>query len=99
MDDTPEHGELPPSLKFLKWLVIVLMLTMIGGVIAIVGLLVTRMPDGRAVVLPETLTLPEGVRAEAVTVGRDFLLVVTGDGRVLVYGRDGTFRQEIALTE
>lgn len=75
------------------------MLTMIGGVIAIVGLLVTRMPDGRAVVLPENLALPAGVQAEAVTVGRDFLLVVTEDGRVLVYGRDGAFRQEIALTE
>ncbi len=99
MDDTPEIGELPPSLKFLKWLVIVLMVTMILGVITIVGLLVTRMPGGGGVVLPENLTLPEGAKAEAVTVGWDFLLVVTVDGRALVYGRDGTFRQEIVLSE
>lgn len=99
MDDTPDHGELPPSLKFLKWLVIVLMVTMIVGVITIVGLLVTRMPSGAGPVLPESLTLPEGTEAEAVTVGADFVLVVTTDGQVLVYGRDGTFREEIALSE
>lgn len=75
------------------------MITMIGGVITIVGLLVTRMPSGAGPVLPESLTLPEGAKAEAVTVGRDFLLVVTTDGRALVYSRDGRFRQEIVLSE
>lgn len=82
---------------FLKWLVIVLMVTMIGGVITIVSLLVTRMPDGGAPALPENLSLPDGAVAEAVTVARDMVLVVTQDGRVLVFGRDGTFRQEIQL--
>jgi len=75
------------------------MITMIVGVITIVGLLVTRMPSGAAPVLPESLTLPEGAQAEAVTVGADFVLVVTTDGRVLVYGRNGTFRREIVLSE
>lgn len=73
------------------------MVTMIGGVITIVGLLVTRMPDGAGPVLPENLTLPGGAVAEAVTVAKDMVLVVTQDGRVLVFGRDGQFRQEIAL--
>jgi hypothetical protein len=82
---------------FLKWLVIVLMVTMIAGVITIVGLLVTRMPDGAAPVLPENLSLPDGAEAEAVTVARDMVLVVTQDGRVLVFGRDGQFRREIQL--
>lgn len=75
------------------------MITMIVGVITIVGLLVTRMPSGLAPVLPESLTLPEGAKAEAVTVGADFVLVVTTDGRVLVYGRNGAFRREIVLSE
>ncbi len=75
------------------------MVTMIVGVITIVGLLVTRMPSGAVPVLPESLTLPEGAKAEAVTVGGDFVLVVTTDGRALVYGRDGAFRQEIVLSE
>jgi Flp pilus assembly protein protease CpaA len=95
MDDAPDR--LPPSLSFLKWLVIVLMVTMIGGVITIVGLLVTRMPDGAGPALPENLTLPDGAVAEAVTVTADLMLVVTEDGRVLVFGRDGQFRQEIRL--
>lgn len=82
---------------FLKWLVIVLMVAMIGGVITIVSLLVTRMPDGSAVALPENLALPEGARAQAVTVAKDMMLVVTEDGRVLVFGRDGRLRQEITL--
>ena len=99
MDDTPDPAGLPPSLTFLRWLVIVLMITMIVGVITIVGLLVTRMPSGAGPVLPESLTLPEGAKAEAVTVGADFVLVVTTDGRALVYGRNGAFRQEIALSE
>jgi Flp pilus assembly protein protease CpaA len=97
MEDTPDPAGLPPSLMFLKWLVIVLMVTMIGGVITIVSLLVTRMPDGGAPALPENLSLPDGAVAEAVTVARDMVLVVTQDGRVLVFGRDGQFRQEIQL--
>lgn len=73
------------------------MVTMIGGVITIVSLLVTRMPDGGAPALPENLSLPDGAQAEAVTVARDMILVVTQDGRVLVFGRDGQFRQDIPL--
>lgn len=82
---------------FLKWLVIVLMVAMIGGVITIVSLLVTRMPDGSAVALPENIALPGGAKAQAVTVAKNMMLVVTDDGRVLVFGRDGRLRQEITL--
>jgi Flp pilus assembly protein protease CpaA len=99
MDDAPDPVGLPPSLKFLKWLVIVLMITMIVGVITIVGLLVTRMPDGGAPALPENVTLPDGAQPQAVTIGRDFILIVTEDNRVLVFGRDGIFRQEMLLSD
>lgn len=74
------------------------MLTMIGGVIAIVALLVTRLPSGSAApALPDAVELPAGEEAEAVTVARDMLLVVSESGRVFVFAPDGTLRQEITL--
>ena len=100
---TPEAPDpaLPPSLRLLKWLVIVLTLTMIGGVITVVGLLVTRMPQAFSAVgpsLPEGFTLPEGTKAEAVTFGTGWIVVVTTDERILIFGRDGRLRQEVVLT-
>ena len=53
MQDTPNAlPDLPPSLRLLKGLVMVLMVTMIVGVITVVWLLVTRMPDGNAAPVP-----------------------------------------------
>ncbi|MFN3844779.1 MAG: DUF6476 family protein [Paracoccaceae bacterium] len=98
MNNTPEPEALPPSLRLLKWLVIILTATMIVGVITVVGLLVTRMPDGTApVAMPENLILPEGSQPAALTMGRDFIAVVTKDDRILIFGRDGLFRQEIRV--
>lgn len=74
------------------------MLVMIAGVIAIVGLLVTRLPVMQATpALPATLALPEGEITEAVTVAKGMVIVVTESGRVLVFAPDGTLRQEVAL--
>lgn len=71
---------------------------MIIGVITVVGLLVTRMPKGLAPIdVPERLVLPQGVRATAVTMGPDWIAVVTDDARILIYGRDGVLRQEVAV--
>ena len=97
--DAPDQS-LPPSLRLLKWLVIALTLTMIGGVITVVALLVTRMPQAFSAVgpgLPEGFILPEGAEAEAVTFGEGWIAVVTADDRLLVFGRDGRLRQEVAL--
>jgi Flp pilus assembly protein protease CpaA len=101
MPDAPD-APLPPSLRFLKALVIILTLTMIGGVITVVGLLVTRMPQAFSAVgpsLPDGFTLPEGASAQAVTFGTGWIAVVTTDDRILIFGRDGTLRQEVALTD
>jgi hypothetical protein len=98
--DAPDPT-LPPSLRFLKWLVIVLTLTMIGGVITVVGLLVTRMPQAfqaPAPSLPEGFTLPAGTEAEAVTFGKGWIAVVTTDDRILIFGGDGRLRQDVAIT-
>jgi hypothetical protein len=92
---------LPPSLRLLKWLVILLTLTMIGGVITVVALLVTRMPRAFSAVgpaLPEGFALPAGTDAQAVTFGEDWVAVVTTGNRILIYGRDGTLRQDVQVT-
>jgi Flp pilus assembly protein protease CpaA len=100
MDTAPDPVSLPPSLRFLKWLVIILTITMIGGVITVVGLLVTRMPDASAFAplsLPERLALPEGTAARAVTAGNGWFAVVTEDDRILIFNGDGSLRQDIAV--
>lgn len=99
-DPVPPDAPLPPSLRLLKWLVIVLTLTMIGGVITVVGLIVTRMPQAvtSAPKLPNTLSLPEGTRAQAVTFGTGWTAVVTTDDRILIFNSDGKLRQEVLLT-
>jgi hypothetical protein len=99
MDSTPDNEGLPPSLRLLKWLVTILTATMIVGVITVVGLLVTRMPDtAPPLATPDSLVLPEGAAPAAVTMGRSFIAVVTEDDRILIYNRDGSFRQEVAVT-
>jgi Flp pilus assembly protein protease CpaA len=98
--DAPD-AVLPPSLRLLKWLVILLTLSMIGAVITVVWLLVTRMPHslaGSAPSLPENLTLPEGTRPAAVTFGTGWTAVVTTDDRILIYGTNGTLRQDIRIS-
>lgn len=97
--DTPEPV-LPPSLRLLKWLVVALTLTMIGGVITVVGLLVTRMPQAFGTVgpeLPDGFTLPAGAKAVAVTFGEGWIAVVTSDDRILIFNEDGTLRQDVAF--
>jgi hypothetical protein len=99
MSDPEEEPRLPPELRFLKFLVTTLMITMIVGVITVVWLLVTRMPNGNAQIsLPATLVLPEGVKPLAITQGPGWIGVVTQDSRFLIFRPDGTLRQEITVT-
>ena len=97
----PPDEPLPPSLLFLKRLVTVLTLTMIVGVITILFLLVTRMPRpglGLPPTIPQSLEMPAKTEAEAVTLGRDWVAVVTKDGRILIFGLDGKLWQEVKVT-
>jgi hypothetical protein len=81
------------------------MITMIGGVITIVGLLVTRMPDMSKVMgtvltkLPAEMALPAGAKPAAVTLGQGWVGVVTEDGRMLIFNPNGSLRQEIRIAE
>ena len=77
----------------------VLMVTMIVGVITVVWLLVTRMPDGNAApTLPAGLTLPKGLVAEAVTAGKGWFAVVTTDQQILIFSAEGALRQQVQIT-
>lgn len=106
MEQAPAPEGLPPSLRFLKGLVIVLTLTMIVGVITVVAVIVTRMPHSFASApavppltasLPEAITLPEGATAQAVTFGTGWVAVVTSDNRILIYSTAGELQQNIPL--
>lgn len=85
-------------MSYLKWLVTGLTVTMIGGLIVLVTVIVMRFNAEGTVPLPESLALPSGTRATAVTRGPDWFAVVTSDNRILIYALDGeTLRQEITL--
>jgi hypothetical protein len=75
------------------------MITMILGVIAVVYLLVTRMPDGRAQIpaLPPDIVLPAGQQAQAVTFGQGWSAVVTTSQNLLIYNANGALVQSIDL--
>lgn len=48
--------------------------------------------------LPAQLELPKGTEAAAVTLGKDWVAVVTKDDRILIFGSDGKLWQNIAVT-
>jgi hypothetical protein len=77
-DDVAE----PRRLRQLRWLVTALTLTLMFGVIAIVALLVIRLGafGGGRLALPDEIRLPAGERTRAVTLGTDWVAVVTVDG-------------------
>ena len=99
VDDFPE----PRRLRQLRRLVTLLTATLILGVITVVVLLVIRLSSLGAggPELPGEITLPAGERAEAVTVGRGWIAVVTvdGAGRERIRVLDGTTGAERAVTE
>ena len=94
-----KEAQLPPSLRFLKALVIVLMLCMIGGVITVSALLVTRLRASEAPIpaLPAQLNLPDGAKAQAVTMGKGWIAVVTDQDEILIFSAEGQLRQSVAL--
>ena len=79
---------------------ILLTLTMIVGVITIVWVIVTRMPQAmqRSPALPDSIALPDGTRATAFTQGSDWYAVVTAQDQILIFDRaTGALRQTVTL--
>ncbi len=98
-DDSPE----PRKLRQLRLLVNGLMLTLTAGFIIIVVAMLLRLNQVPApVALPESVTLPEGETARAVTMGGDWVALVTvdstGQERIRVFDRtSGAERGEVAI--
>lgn len=84
-----------PELRMLRWLVTGLALVMGLGMIAVVVLLWLRLGQPVLPVLPDTITLPTGARPAAVTFARDWIVVVTDAGEVLLYDRSGALRDRV----
>ena len=82
----PTTGEVR-HLKFLKWLVTILTVTMIGGVLTVVALLVMQFGAMNDVPLPDEIVLPDGAEAVAFTQGDTWFAVVTADDRILIFSR------------
>jgi hypothetical protein len=92
MKDAPEDEDgaaLPRDLRFLKVLVTVLTVAMIGGVITISALLVIRLNAGGAVVVdPGQFTVPAGVNVLGFSVVDGRTVIVGDDGVIRVYDSD-----------
>ncbi|MBY6139203.1 hypothetical protein KUV26_07090 [Leisingera daeponensis] len=89
----------PPQIRFLRRLVTTLTVVMIGGLVVIISLLVIRLQSDDAP-LPSEIALPPGVKAEAVTLGRGWIAVVSGDDRILIYDREtGALRQTVRINK
>ena len=88
-----------PHLLFLKLVVGGLAVAMVLGLGVIATILWLRLNAPMLPDLPESVTLPAGSTAEAVTFARDQLIVVTSRGEVLVYGADGALQQTVVLDQ
>ncbi|MCB1356006.1 MAG: hypothetical protein KDK53_05740 [Maritimibacter sp.] len=98
-DETPLSDKDAALVRYLKWLVTALSVTMIAGFIVLVTVVVMRFNQAApGPAFPDSIALPAGVTAQAVTRGPDFLLVVGTEGRVFVLSPDGQeLRQEFDI--
>ena len=95
MDESPDPA---PELRWLKTLVTVLTVVMIGGVLTITALLVMRLRS-EPPALPSEIALPDGAAATAFTQGPDWYAIVTDGGEILIYDRlTGELRQRVTVT-
>lgn len=84
----PPEEETPPDLRFLKLLVTTLAGVMIVGVVVVAATLVIRLSaQPTTLALPDQISLPDGVTLQAVTLSRDWVVVVSDAGEILLYDR------------
>lgn len=99
--NTPVEDPDIPQLRFLRGLVTVLAGVMIVGLLVLIVLIVIRFRHDSGTTfpaLPAAITLPDDATPQAITAGPGWYLVVTTDGRALVYGTDGAPVSESRLT-
>jgi len=93
LDGGPE--EALPLLRWLRWLVTALAAVMGLGMLVVAALLWLRLSQPPLPELPAQLSLPEGAVPAAVTFARDWLVVVTETGEVLLYDRQGRLQRQV----
>ena len=83
-----------PELAWLRRLVTALALVMMLGIAVVAATLWLRLSPSLPE-LPQAITLPDGETAAAVTFARDWTVVVTGRGNILLFDRGGRLRQSV----
>ena len=82
-------------LRWLRVLVTALAVVMGVGVLVIAALLWLRLSEAPLPKLPDQIALPEGAAPAAVTFARDWVVVVTETGEVLLYDRQGRLKDRV----
>lgn len=82
-------------LRWLRLLVTALAAVMGLGILVIAALLWIRLSAAPLPELPDQIALPQGATAAAVTFARDWVVVVTEAGEVLLYDRQGRLRDRV----
>ncbi len=84
-------------MRLLRRMVMLLTAVMIGGVLVTFALIVIRLSD-RTPTLPDQIELPDGAKAQAVTIGNNWFAVVTDDNRILIFDKTtGSLRQDFPI--
>ena len=86
-----------PELRWLRMLVTVLAGAMVLGVTAIAAILWLRLSEPPLPALPANIALPAGTSPAAVTFARDWTVVVTDGGEILLFARDGSLRRRVPV--
>ena len=94
-DDAAKELTPLPELRWLRRLVTVLAVGMVLGIAAIAAILWLRLSAPPLPQLPPHIALPRGEAVQALTFARNFIVVVTDTGRVLVYDPSGTLQQDL----
>ena len=84
-----------PELRWLRMLVTVLAGAMVLGVTAIAAILWLRLSEPPLPALPAGIALPAGASPAAVTFARDWTVVVTEGGEILLFARDGSLQRRL----
>lgn len=74
---------------------------MILGLLVLITLIVIRFqndPAPMSLTLPDTVVLPEGVTAAAITAGQGWYAIVTDTDEILIFALDGSEMQRISIT-
>lgn len=95
--------EEPPHLRTLRRLVNALTVVLILGFLTVVVVIVIRFasPATPPPEIPENIALPAGESVQAVTLGSDWVAVVSVDGaggeHIHIFNPDGSLRDSIAI--